>query len=123
MLLNVAQARRLFQVIAASVQGGNDIRRIDLASLKTDIDLAEQSLAELRQFVARDPEIGERVYGLGKSGALRGFIDNSYKFLAEAKYLYRSVRDRQPMDIQLFTVGDLLYRFDNMVYTSNQLRL
>ncbi len=125
--LTTAQSRRLVDYIRSSVAGGKDIRSIDLAGLKAQIDLTEQRLTDLRQLVNGDPKAAEREYGLGADSKMVGYIEATAALVTESKYLWRSVRDKQPLDQQIFTISggyesDIIDRFNQIVYQANDIR-
>jgi len=124
LLRTLAQARGLVQFVDTSLNGTSDLRRIDPARLRTQVDLTEQALNDLQALLARDNAIGERVYGAARGHNLSHYGHDFEQFLGLAKTLLRTVRDgRAPFGTQISvnTGGedDLVYRFNNLVHTVN----
>jgi hypothetical protein len=111
-------------LIAANLDAAKDIRKIDLARLKGETDLVDQTLGDLRAVVSKTPTHGIVAYGPDGIGDLDRYIELSSKFLAETRYLWRSVRDNQPIDDNTFTFGtryesDLINRFNDLANMAN----
>ena len=124
LLRMLAQARSLVQFVQTSLNGTSDIRRIDPARLRTQVDLTGQALGDLQALLARDDAIGERVYGAARGNNLARYGQEFEQFLMLAKTLLRTVRDgRQAVDARSsFNTGtddDLVYRFNNLVQMVN----
>jgi hypothetical protein len=124
LLRTLAQARGLIQFVDTSLGGTSDMRRIDSARLRTQVDLTQQALGDLQALSARDNMVGERVYGAAKGNNLLQYTHDFEDFLALAKTLLRTVRDGKPpfgAQISVNTGGadDLVYRFNNLVHTVN----
>ncbi len=124
--LTLEQGRKLADYIFAAAENGGTVRKIDLAGLKTEIDLFEQRVSDLRERASGDPDGAQREYGLGGDTKLARFVQVSADLVTESKYLWRSVRDRQELDKQEFTIGDgsegdIIGRFNSMVYAANNL--
>jgi hypothetical protein len=95
--------------------------------LKTEIDLFEQKLIALRRLAASDPAFGDHALPPYQGSNLGFYFDLSGKFLSEAKYLWRTVRDKQSVDSDQFTFGtnyesDLITRFNDFANQANPSR-
>lgn len=124
LLRTLAQARGLVQFVDTSLGGTSDLRRIDPARLRTQVDLTQQALGDLQALLAGDNAVGERVYGAARGNNLSQYAHDFEEFLALAKTLLRTVRDGKPpfgaqISVNTGSDDDLVYRFNNLVHTVN----
>ena len=124
---HVALSRHLVQFVGAGLDRYHDTRAIDANALKAEIDLVEQQLLVLRRLAANDPAFGDHALPSYQGSNLGYYFDLSGKFLSDAKYLWRTVRDKQPVDSHQFTFGtnyetDLINRFNNFANQANPSR-
>lgn len=129
-LRNLDQNRRIVRFIMANTPGGKDVVRIDPAGLGAGIEAAEKGLAELRQFVSIEPNIGERVFGID-GYYFPQYIDASAQFLNAAKTIWRAARDHRPLDSgayplstmpQADNVGAMVFLFNAAADTAGAVR-
>ena len=124
---HVAQSRHLVRFVGASLDRYRDTKAIDANALKEEIDLVEQKLAVLRRLASTDLAFGDHALPPYQGSNLSYYFDLSGKFLSDAKYLWRSVRDKQPVDSNQFSFGtnyetDLINRFNAFANQANPSR-
>ena len=61
--LTLEQGRKLADYIVVGAESGGTVGKIDLAGLKTEIDLTEQRVSDLRERASGDPDGAQREYG------------------------------------------------------------
>lgn len=102
-------------------KNNNQVEKISVDGLKTQIDQFEKVLNELTQIVKVQPAEVEDEYGITGDSLMDGYVSAASDYLKSMKSLFRSLRDQKYIERDNFsdhtegTPENLVYTYNNMV--------